>query len=101
MSQHERIEQILTLKRFAVVGASRKSEKYGYKVYKALKQASYTVFPVNPNAETVDGDTCYPSLDNIAAPIDCIVTITPPPVTEVAVHLAGTLNSRYTSRGQD
>ena len=95
MSQTERIGEILSLKHFAVVGASRSSDKYGYKVYKALKQAGYTVFPVNPNADTVDGDTCYPSLDNISAQIDCVVTITPPVITENAVHLAGLLRVPY------
>ena len=79
------------MKRFAVIGASRDSSKYGFKVYHALKQAGYTVFPVNPNADLVDGDTCYPSLDNLPVPIDCIVTVTPPAITEEAVRLAAHL----------
>jgi uncharacterized protein len=85
------IEHILEQRRFAVTGVSRNSEKYGYKVYKALKAAGYTVFAVNPNAETIDGDPSYPSLDNVPGTIDCLVTVTPPPITEETIRLAGHL----------
>jgi len=32
---------------FAVVGASRDPRKYGYQVYKDLKNAGYEVYPVS------------------------------------------------------
>jgi uncharacterized protein len=85
------IEHILEQRRFAVSGVSRNPEKYGYKVYKALKAAGYVVHAVNPNADVIDGDPCYPSLDNIPGPIDCLVTVTPPEVTEETIRLAGRL----------
>lgn len=91
VSQRALIEEILEQKRFAVTGVSRNPEKYGYKVYQALKSAGYTVFAVNPNADTIDGDPCYPSLDNLAGQIDVVVTVTPPEITEVTIHLAGRL----------
>jgi uncharacterized protein len=89
------IELILEQRRFAVTGVSRNPEKYGYKVYKALKAAGYTVFAVNPNAETIDGDPCYPSLDNIPGAIDCLVTVTPPQITEETIRLAGHLGVMF------
>lgn len=89
------IEHIMTLRRFAVTGVSRNPEKYGYKVYKALKAAGYTVYAINPNAESIDGDPCYPSLDNVPGPIDCLVTVTPPLVTEETITLAGRLRIPY------
>src|SRR5262245_56238490 len=48
------IEEILSQRRFAVVGASRDRDKFGYKVFRALKVAGYAVYPVNPNAELID-----------------------------------------------
>ena len=39
---------------FAVVGASRDPGKYGHQVYKDLRAAGYTVYPVNPNVEEID-----------------------------------------------
>jgi len=89
------IEQILDQRRFAVSGVSRNPSKFGYIVYQALKAAGYTVYAVNPNAETIEGDPCYPSLDNIPGPIDCVVTVTPPPVTEQTVREAGHLKIPY------
>ena len=47
---------------FAVIGVSSNPEKYGHQVYKDLKEAGYTVYPVNPNLDEVLGDKCYSSL---------------------------------------
>lgn len=95
MSNRALIEHIMDQRSFAVTGASRNPEKYGYKVYKALKAAGYTVYAVNPNAENIDGDPCFPSLDNVPGPIDCLVTVTPPAITEETIMLAGRLKIPY------
>ncbi|HZO87195.1 MAG TPA: CoA-binding protein [Chthonomonadaceae bacterium] len=95
MSTRALIEQILEQRNFAVAGASRDPDKYGYKVYKTLKEAGYNVYAVNPNADTIDGDPCYPSLDNIPGPIDCLVTVTPPEITEEIIRTAGHLKVPY------
>ncbi len=91
LPNHALADHILSQRRFAVSGVSRDPEKYGYKVYRALKTAGYTVFPVNPNAETIDGEPCYPSLDNVPGPIDCLVTVTPPLITEESIRTAAHL----------
>ena len=91
MSTRTLIEHVLEQKNFAVCGVSRDKEKYGYKVYRSLKQAGYNVFAINPNADAIDSDACYPSLDNVPGQIDCVVTVTPPRVTEETMHLAGRL----------
>jgi len=82
-------------RRFAVTGVSRDPEKYGYKVYRALKSAGYTVFAVNPNMETIDEEPCYPTLDNVPGPIDCVVTVTPPEITEETIRTAAHLKIPY------
>ena len=95
MSTRALIEQILESNRFAVAGASQDPEKFGHKVYQTLKAAGYTVFPINPNAETVAGDTAYPALDNVPGGVDCVVTVTTPDVTEMVIHAAGHLHVPY------
>ncbi len=95
MSTRALIGHILDQRCFAVSGASRNPEKFGYKVYKTLKAAGYSVYPVNPNADSIDGDVCYPTLDNIPDTIDCVVTVTPPEVTEETIHTAGHLKIPY------
>ena len=56
------IQQALDQKVWAVIGATHKTEKFGYKIYKCLKDHGYEVYPVNPNIAEIDGDTCYSSL---------------------------------------
>lgn len=92
MSTRGLIEHILDQKRFAVTGVSRNPEKFGYKVYQTLKGAGYTVYAVNPNADAIDGDPCYPSLDNLPNAVDCVVAVTPPAVTEETMLNAGHLH---------
>ena len=89
------IEQILSKRKFAVVGASRDRAKFGNKVYNTLKRAGYDVFPVNPNATDIDGDPVYPRLDNLPAGIECVVTVVPPEVTFEIVRDAGRLRVPY------
>lgn len=55
-------EMMLEKKVWAVVGANDNPEKFGNRIYKKLKSRGYTVYPVNPNYETVDGDPCYKDL---------------------------------------
>jgi hypothetical protein len=47
-------------------------------VYRKLRTAGYQVFPVNPHAEQVEGDACYPSLAAIPGGVDGVVIATPP-----------------------
>jgi len=70
---------------FAVVGASRNPKKYGHQVYKDLRNAGYRVYPVNPNANEVLGDKCYPSLEDLPVKPDVADLVVPPKVTEQVV----------------
>jgi len=71
---------------FAVVGASRDPQKYGYQVYRDLKNADYKVYPVNPNAHEILGDRCYPSLEDLPINPDVVDVVVPPKVTERIVE---------------
>jgi len=70
---------------FAVVGASRDPKKYGYQVYRDLKEAGYEVYPVNPNADKILGDRCYPDLGDLSTKPDIVDVVVPPKVTEKIV----------------
>jgi len=71
---------------FAVVGASRNPEKYGHQVFKDLKNAGYKVYPVNPNADEILGDKCYPSLKDLPEKPDVVDLVVPPQITERVVR---------------
>lgn len=71
---------------FAVVGASRDPQKYGYQVYNDLKSADYEVYAVNPNADEILGNKCYPSLESLPVKPDVVDVVVPPKVTEKVVR---------------
>lgn len=80
------IKEILERKNvIAVVGASRDPEKYGHRVYKDLKEAGYTVYPVNPSATVILGDRCYPDLKSLPVKPDVVNLVVPPEVREEVV----------------
>jgi predicted CoA-binding protein len=47
---------------WAVVGVTPDKKKFGYRIYKKLKEHGYTVYAVNPKYLEVDGDATYPDL---------------------------------------
>ena len=72
---------------FAVVGASRDPEKYGHQVYRDLLNAGYRVYCVNPNADKVLGNKCFPNLEVLPVKPDVVDVVVPPKTTERVVKL--------------
>ena len=72
---------------FAVIGASRDPKKYGFQVYKDLKNAGYKVYAVNPNADEILGDRCYADLKDLPMKPDVVDVVVPPKVTEKVVEV--------------
>ncbi len=63
------LEQARTI---AVVGLSDNPAKTSHMVAAAMQQKGYRIIPVNPNAETVLGERCYPSLKDVPEPVDIV-----------------------------
>ncbi len=77
----------LALKRIAVTGVSRTPANHGSNVvYKRLRERGYEVFAVNPNADVVEGDACYPDLASIPGGVDGVVIGTRPETGEETVR---------------
>jgi predicted CoA-binding protein len=55
-------EILLKFRTIAVVGISKNEEKYAHKVPKYLKEHGYNIIPINPTADEILGEKCYPSL---------------------------------------
>lgn len=85
MNINKQAEEFLSKKRIAVVGVSRK-QGTGNGIFTSLRGRGYEVFPVNPNASEVMGETCYPNLQAIPGGVDAAVIVTQPEVTEEVVH---------------
>lgn len=82
----EAVDDFLAQKRIAVVGVSRSSDQAANLVYRGLRDAGHEVFAVNPNADQVEGDPCYPVLKSIPDGVDAVVIATTPEVAEAVVR---------------
>jgi predicted CoA-binding protein len=83
---NELVTDFLAQKRIAVAGVSRTENDAANGIYRKFRDKGYTVFAVNPNAETVEGDSCYPDLKSIPGGVDGVVIVTRPEVTEQIVR---------------
>lgn len=72
------INTMLKNKSWAVVGATNKQEKYGYKVYKKLLDYGYDVYPVNPRCDEINNNHCYDTIKDVKENIECISLIVNP-----------------------
>lgn len=85
MKLAEAAAEFLAHKRIAVAGVSHTHPDAANYVYQRLRDAGYSVYAVNPNADVVEGDRCYHSLADIGEPIDGVVIGTHP---KVAIDVA-------------
>jgi predicted CoA-binding protein len=56
----------------AVVGASPHAHRTSNGVMRYLQRVGYRCIPVNPNADEVLGERCYPSLRDVPEPVDFV-----------------------------
>ncbi len=70
----------------AVVGHSDNPARTSYRIAQYLRQAGYTVYPVNPQVAAIDGEPSYPTLADVPEPIDIVN------VFRRSEHLAGVVD---------
>src|SRR5690625_5503900 len=66
------LESLLKPKTVAVLGASTNKNKLGYLQVKALLDGGFQgdIYPINPNADRIEGLRCYDSLASVSKQID-------------------------------
>lgn len=83
---------------YAVVWANSNPEKYGYKVFKNLKDSWRDAIPVNPDELQVLWVKTYPRLSDYPLIIDTAIFVTQPVVSEKILQdvlSAGIKNVRF------
>jgi predicted CoA-binding protein len=78
----------------AVVGVSASPEKWGHRVYRALRSFYRNVYAVNPKHGSVAGGRCYPDLRSLPERPGMVVTVVPPHATEETVRMCRQLGIR-------
>ncbi len=82
----EKVGNFLAQQRIAVAGVSRNPKgEAANLIYQKLKGAGYRVFAINPKADQVEGDQCYPDLKSVPEIIDGVVLVTKPEIAEALV----------------
>ena len=82
-----------SLKRIALVGATKNKEKVGNIILRDLTKKGYEVIPVTPKDDEVEGIKTVNKVENLPKDIDSIVFVVPPKIgIEVTKE---TINSRF------
>lgn len=86
----------LANQRVAVTGVSRTPARHGSNaVYRRLRERSYQVFAVNPNATEVEGDPSYPDLRSIPGGVQAVVIGTRPEIAEDTMRQCAELGIKH------
>ncbi|SES75718.1 hypothetical protein SAMN05660297_00520 [Natronincola peptidivorans] len=88
-------KEMLQKKIWAVVGATPDTEKFGYKIYKKLKNHNYTVYAVNPKYKEIEGDKVYDSLKNLPGKPDCVDMVVGPQISKQVLEEIKSLEISY------
>ena len=94
MTSKSTVEEFVGQRTLAVVGASRQGKKFGNYAYKTLRTKGYRLFPVHPQAETIEGDRCYPNLKALPEQVGGVLVVVPPGRTEEVVRDAASAGIR-------
>jgi predicted CoA-binding protein len=89
----EAATEFLNQKRIAVTGVSRTPGKHGSNV--VLRERGYDVFAVNPNADTVEGDSAYHDLHSIPGGVEAVIIGTRPDRADETIRECAELGIKH------
>jgi predicted CoA-binding protein len=95
MVSEERLNAFVRGQCWAVVGASEDRSKFGNITFRELKRRGKRVYPVNPKAGEVEGETCYPNLGALPEGVERVLIVVPPRLGEDVVKEAAAAGIRY------
>jgi predicted CoA-binding protein len=76
MTTLRQINEFLDSQPIALVGVSRNPKKFGYAVFKELKEKGMKLIPVNPQAEEIMGEKTYPNVKMLPPEVQSIIVFT-------------------------
>jgi hypothetical protein len=82
----EAADEFLAQRRIAVAGVSRDPKQPANLIYRRLREAGHEVYAINPYADEVEGDPCWPDVGALPDTPDGVVVATTPEVAEEVVR---------------
>lgn len=84
------IKEFFDARRIAVIGAAREREKVGNVIFRNLIQnKNLKVFPINPNADKIEGVKALPDVLSVPYPVDLAVIAVPAPIIPEVLEQCG------------
>ena len=80
------IRDFLAQKRFAFVGVSRQPKDFSRALFREFQARDYEPVPVHPDAAEIEGARCFAHLKDIQPPVDSVLLMTSPTVTNLLVR---------------
>ncbi|MFZ4521371.1 MAG: CoA-binding protein [Bacteroidales bacterium] len=75
------IDTFLAIKKIAIAGVSRDPKKFGYLVFKTLREKGFEVYPINPGTDNIDGIPCFRNVGALPLNVHSLLIITPKKLT--------------------
>ncbi len=82
------IQKFLEPRKMAIAGASRNSKKFGGVVFHELRDKGFILYPINPNAEEIQGIKCYKSVEELPADVEHLLILTSKEETDSVAEAA-------------
>ncbi len=88
MTTQAAVNDFVSQKKLAIVGVSRKKGKFGNYALRELRAKGYKLFPIHPEAESIEGEKCFGKLADLPEAVGGLLVIVPPAATEQVVREA-------------
>ncbi len=76
------IDAFIAADKIAIVGASPRPGNFGLGLMKELKKEGYTVYPVNPKCNEIEGEKCYPTVADLPEGVENVLVVVNPALAE-------------------
>jgi predicted CoA-binding protein len=80
------IEDFLGQRRLALIGVSRKPADFSRTLFREFRERGYEAVPVNPGTSDIDGERCFPRVQDVQPPVSGALLMTDPKMTEAVVR---------------
>lgn len=88
MSSKILVNDFVSQKKLAIVGVSRNGQKFGNMAFRELTAKGYTLYPIHPEAETLEGARAYKDFASLPEKVGGALVVVKPEQTEQVVREA-------------
>ena len=85
---NQQVLEFIQEKNLAIYGVSRSGNKFGNTIANELKQRGYQVSVIHPQADEINGEKCYHSIQEIKDRVNAVLICLPPTKAAEAIREA-------------